>query len=107
MLSTKTLYAIYLLHQAGDLCSADMRLSRLPENALERSRYMDVLRLRGYLSSVGSITRDLSKSSLSSLLYRLGELIDPLSLSKEEKAVFPRNLRQFNRCYKLWQATLM
>jgi len=102
MLSTKTLYAIYLLHQAGELCSADTRLYCLPEAAKERSRYMDQIRLQGYISSLGSITSDLDKDSIATLLTQLGELIDPLSISQEEKATFPRTLWQFNRYYKRW-----
>jgi len=106
MLSSKTLYAIYLLHQAGKLCQLRSGFSSTLVS-IEDETYLDQLRLRGYLVTHGCITRDLDNDSLLSLLVNLGTLIDPLPISLEEKQSFPRTLSQFNRCFKLWQARLM
>ncbi len=99
MLNKKTIYAIYLLHKVSGLC-ADNSLSDIGEKRFSYS--MKKLRLENYLTSQGQIRHNLDKISLLNLLLEMRWVVDHLSLTKEEKAEFPRNLHQFDCNYKKW-----
>ncbi|NDV60776.1 hypothetical protein [Bacteroides sp. 519] len=92
MLDKKTLYVIYLLHKASNLCSGTPSLEEM--------------RLHGYLSGSGRITRSLDVSSLVSILNEVSKIIDPILANAECKVEFPRTRRQFNHSYKLWLSSI-
>ena len=99
MLNRKTLYAIYLLHQARSLCAEAMC------SAIETDRtlVLDHIRFEGYLSDASKIVSTLDETSLLKLLADLSELVAPLSLPGSIKKLFPRNMHQFNCSYYTWR----
>jgi len=94
MLDKKSLYVIYLFHKANKLC-----LEYGCSNSSDYPISLDLFHLQSNMERIGY---NLDRFSILNLLNDLGSFIDPLPLSKEIKAEFPRTIRQFNYAYKLW-----
>ncbi|WP_163212469.1 hypothetical protein [Bacteroides sp. 519] len=99
MLNKKTLYVIYLLHKANELCLNAGNPFR-GKSDLANPVYLDMVRIRSYLRS--EIKNNLDDEALLDLLLCIRRVIDAVRIPRNLKSGFPRTLPQFSRLCNHW-----
>ncbi|NDV56917.1 hypothetical protein [Bacteroides sp. 519] len=99
MLNKRTLYVIYLLHKADELCLNAGNPFHSKSN-LSSPAYLDLIRIRSYLRSL--IKNNLDDEALLDILLCMRRVIDAMRIPRSLKSNFPRTLSQFNSLYSHW-----